>query len=351
MSPHLQPDRVLRDSQPLPACGLIVTDGRAGARARATGVARALGFELGLAPRASCSTLWSWNVLDPLERFNRSSGTFCGPWPDIAIATGHGTVPYLKTLRRASEGATFTVLLQRPRTRLDVADLIWCPAHDSPQAANVISTPTTPHVMRPGDFLALQRTPAPEIEAMGRPVAAVLLGGPDTTFNFDASTLEHFAESLRRFVGAGISFLITSSQRTNSALLRTATEATRGAKRIVWSGLGANPYWSFLAHADLVIVTGDSLNMTSEACATGKPVYVFEPGGGLDKHTLFHAHLRDYGATRPLTAQVDPCATWSYRPLDSAPYIATEIVRRFRASRDPIALASARARRASRPGA
>ncbi len=347
MSPHL--DNLRWDSQPLPACGLIVTDGRDGARARATGVARALGFDFGQGPR--CSTLWSWNVLDPLERFNRTGGTFSGPWPDIAIATGHGTVPYLKTLRRASEGATFTVLLQRPRARLDVADLIWCPAHDSPPSANVISTPTTPHVMRPGDLLALQHTPAPEIQAMGRPLAAVLLGGPDTAFDFDADTLRHFAESLRRFVRAGMSFLITSSQRTSSALLRTTTEATRGAKRVIWSGQGGDPYWSFLAHADLVIVTGDSLNMTSEACATGKPIYVFEPAGGSEKHTLFHAHLRDYGATRPLTAHVDPRATWSYRPLDSAPYIATEIMRRFRASRDPIALASARARRVPRQGA
>lgn len=355
MSPVLQPVEVLTGTEPMRGCsGWVVTDGRMGTLATAAGMATALGLEFEhkrVAPRALWSTLPSWNVLDPREQFGKGGGTLAPPWPDIAIASGRRTIPYLHALRRASEGATFTVLLQHPRTRLDVADLIWCPAHDRLHAANVISMLTSPHAMRPHQLVALRKTLVPEIDSIGRPLAAVVLGGPNRVFKFDAATLERFAECLRNLAAAGTSFLITPSQRTTGSIFRTVTEATRGAKRIVWTRRGVNPYWKFLAHADLVIVTGDSVNMTSEACATGRPVYVFEPGGGSEKFAHFHALLRDYGATRALTPQIDPADTWSYRPLDSAPEIAAEIARRFKAAREPAAPVRFELSGAPRPGA
>lgn len=317
--------------------GWVVTDGHVGARAATTGIAGVLGLELEhrlVAPRALWSTLPS-SLLDPREHFSRQGSTLSPPWPDIAIAAGRHTIPYLKALRRASEGATFTVLLQNPRTRFDVADLVWCPAHERLHAANVISTLTSPHAMRQHQLAALRKSPVHELEALDRPLAAILLGGPNDVFKFDAAALERFAECLRNLAAAGTSFLIAPSQRTTGSLFRTVTAATRGAKRILSAPRGVMPYWTLLAHADLVIVTADSVSMTSEACATGRPVYVFEPSGGSEKLTLFHALLRDYGATRALTPQTHPADTWSYRPLDSAPEIAAEIARRFRAAREP----------------
>ena len=44
------------------------------------------------------------------------------------------------------------------------------------------------------------------------------------------------------------------------------------------SGAPDNPYWGYLALADAFVVTGDSISMLAEACATGKPVFVFDPG-------------------------------------------------------------------------
>ncbi len=329
MTELLQSEGALSCSRALPSCAAwLVTDGSAGAFARTNGVARALSLDLGLRHVVVSSSL-------PALDFCASPRTG-SPWPDIAIAAGRGTVPYLKTLRRASEGATFTVLLQHPRIEVDAADLIWCLADDRVQSANVTWTLTTPHAMRQSELLALRRTPAPEIETIARPIAAVLLGGPDSTSSFDAVVLDCFAASLKRFADAGIGFLVVSSPRTTPELLQTAVEATRGARRIIWTGGDRDPYWTFLAHADLAIVTGDSVNMTSEACATGKPVYVFEPGGNAARNKEFHLRLREYGATRVLTADVDPLATWAYRPLDSAPYIANEIGRRFNALREPM---------------
>lgn len=342
-------------AQPLTGCtGWVVTDGHMGTLAATTGIAAALGLEFEhkcMAPRGPWSALPSWSLLDPREHFARAGSTLSPPWPDVAIAAGRHTIPYLKALRRASEGATFTVLLQHPRTGSDVADLIWCPLHDQLHAANVISTLTSPHGMRPCEIVALRKTPIPAIDALGRPLVAVLLGGPNGVFKFDAPALERLAGSLRSFAAAGARFLITPSQRTTASLFRAVTQATRGAKRIVWPLRGVDSYWTLLAHADLTIVTADSVNMTSQACATGRPVYVFEPSGGSEKFALFHARLRDSGATRPLTPQTAPADRWSYRPLDSAPKIAAEIARRFRAARAPAAPVRFELSGAPRPGA
>ena len=248
-------------AQPLTGCtGWVVTDGHMGTLAATTGIAAALGLEFEhkcMAPRGPWSALPSWSLVDPREHFGRAGSTLSPPWPDVAIAAGRHTIPYLKALRRASEGATFTVLLQHPRTGSDVADLIWCPLHDQLHAANVISTLTSPHAMRPCEIVALRKTPIPAIDALGRPLVAVLLGGPNGVFKFDAPALERLAGSLRSFAAAGARFLITPSQRTTASLFRAVTQATRGANRIVWPLRGVDSYWTLLAHADLTIVTAE----------------------------------------------------------------------------------------------
>ena len=64
------------------------------------------------------------------------------------------------------------------------------------------------------------------------------------------------------------------------------------------NGYGKNPYLGILAHADCFIVTGDSVNMVSEAIATGKPVHVFKDFGGSKKFDRFHTSLEKLGVTK-----------------------------------------------------
>ena len=70
--------------------------------------------------------------------------------------------------------------------------------------------------------------------------------------------------------------------------------------------------------------------MTGEACATGKPVHVFEPPGGREKFHRFHAALREHGATRPLAAPPATLDAWTYEPLHAAERVAAEIEARWR---------------------
>ena len=46
-----------------------------------------------------------------------------------------------------------------------------------------------------------------------------------------------------------------------------------------WTEAGdANPYLAYLALADQLVVTGESMSMLTEASFTCKPLYIFDPG-------------------------------------------------------------------------
>src|SRR3546814_11848216 len=96
-------------------------------------------------------------------------------------------------------------------------------------------------------------------------------------------------------------------------------DALAGGSADIWDGDGPNPYLGFLGFADAVVVTSDSVNMVSEAAATGKPVHVFHLDGGSDKFTRFPDATTARGITRPFA---DTNGAWTYtppHPTDPAP--------------------------------
>ncbi|MDX2289317.1 MAG: mitochondrial fission ELM1 family protein [Hyphomicrobiaceae bacterium] len=314
------------------ARGWIITDGKAGMVVQATGVAEALGLEFEtkqVAPRGLCAIASPWGPVSPTERLGQSGSLFAPPWPDVAIATGRASIPYIRAIKRAAGSRTFTVVLQDPKTGPGTADLIWVPAHDRRRGANVLTTLTAPHSYGAARIAALRASLPEAIRALPRPLVTVVLGGKNGVYKFTDADDDRLQASLASLAGLGASFLITPSRRTHRRLVAATEMATRSAPRILWDGSGENPYPYFLAAADLLVVTADSVNMCGEACATGRPVYVFTPSGGSAKFSRFHEGLAASGATRPLPDRFDQISSWDYRPLDSAREIALEIEARF----------------------
>jgi mitochondrial fission protein ELM1 len=313
----------------------LITDGKVGMDVQVIGVAKALGVR-SVMKHVSPGLLWSslapWGPPDPKDAVGHESGPFALPWPDIALATGRQSIPYIRAIKRRAP-STFTVIIQNPRTGTCTADLIAIPEHDDVSGGNVFVTLTSPNSFDQQWIEALRAAPPASIAALPSPRVAVMLGGPNAAYRFDGPSLERLKAALASLNRLGVSFLVTPSRRTPEALLAAAVEATEGAPRIVWDGTGKNPYPIFLALADTLVVTADSVNMTSEACATGRRVYVFEPAGGSAKFARFHNSLRHYGASRPLPATFDRLDDCRYAPLDSATLIAREIERRWSARR------------------
>lgn len=310
----------------------IITDDKTGMQVQVRGVADALGIVAEwkeVQPRPFWSMVAPWGPVDPRERFGAPGSRFAPPWPRIAIATGRQAIPYIRVLRRHAGVATYTVVLQDPKTGPNTADLIWVPEHDRRRGPNVITTLTAPHSFSPARLAELRQVIPSAIAALPSPRIAVMLGGKNGVYRFTEADDDRFEASLRLFAHLGASFLVTPSRRTHKRLSAAVDRATAGSPRFIWDGAGDNPYPAFIAHADQFIVTADSVNMTGEPCATGRPVWVFEPSGGSAKFHRFHASLRRYGATRALPAALGNLEGWTYLPLDSAHDIAREIERRM----------------------
>lgn len=321
-----------RDQRPLAGrSAWIFTTGAAGMDAQTRGVADALGLDYQMKPirpRGICKLLAPWGPVSPSEGFGQAGSMFAPPWPDMAIGLGRSAVPYLRALRRRSPD-TFTLQMLDTRAGRGVADVIWVPQHDRLRGPNVITTLTAPHSFTAERLANLRQSVPAGIAALPGPRIAVILGGKNKVYAFRPEDDARLAASLRALGALGASFMITPSRRTHARLLEVTEEATRAFPRILWNGEGANPYPDFLAHADAFVVTADSVNMTGEAAATGRPVYVFTPSAGSDKFRRFHAALQAHGATRPLPERPETIPAWTYEPLQSAETIAREVERRW----------------------
>jgi len=302
--------------------------------AQLEGVANALGVAAELkvvAPTGIWRHLAPWGPIAPSERFGEAGTPFAPPWPKLAIACGRQSIPYIRALRRGAGAECYTVVLQDPRTGADTADLIWVPAHDKRRGANVMATVLSPHRLTIEDLEGRRHRSHHAIDLLPTPRIAVILGGRTKVYPFREDDLVRLSLALGRFAERGASFLITASRRTHADLLRAVDDATSTVPRILWRNEadGANPYADFLAKADAFVITADSVNMTGEACATGRPIHVFHPEGGSRKFTTYHQSLEAMGATRPLDEASASVAAWSYTPKVATETIAREIEARI----------------------
>lgn len=312
----------------------LITAGKAGMLTQAKGIADTLGLDWDLkivSPRGVWKLMAPWGPVSPAERFGMPGSAFAPPWPDVAIAVGRASIPYVRALHRRAGDACFTIVLQDPRSGPGTADLIWVPAHDTRRGPNVITTVISPHGITAADLETCRDQAATRIEALPAPRVAVILGGRNAVYRYSQDDDARLVSALRDVADLGGSFLITASRRTHPELLAAVDAATRASPRQLWRGEqdGPNPYVDFLARADCFIVTADSVNMTGEACATGRPIYVFHPSGGSPKFSRYHDSLEALGATRPLPMKISTLDSWHYEPQFSADLIAHEIERRY----------------------
>ncbi|MEM7748386.1 MAG: mitochondrial fission ELM1 family protein [Pseudomonadota bacterium] len=312
--------------------GWLICDGKAGMMVQLRGVADALGLDYDMKivkPSGLARVLAPWGPTSSDGKMGDEGGLFAKPFPAVAIATGRASIPYLRKLRGLLGPSCYTVVLQDPKTGRDTADLIWVPAHDRRRDVHVITTLTSPHSFSQQRLAELRGSIPDAIATLPQPRVAVVLGGKNGIYKFTDADDDRLGRSLNSLKELGASFMITPSRRSHQRLVRTVDEATADAPRILWDGSGDNPYPSFLAHADMLIVTADSVNMTGEACSTGQPVYVFSPAGGSAKFQRFHDALKGHGATRELPDKFETLETWEYAPLNSAELIAQEICARW----------------------
>ncbi len=205
------------------------------------------------------------------------------PWPDLVISSGVRNEPVCRWIRDHSGGSTRYVHVGRPWGPLSSFDLvITTPQYRVPRHPNVVNNLLTLHSVTPQRLADERHKWADTFAGLPRPRIAVIAGGNSGPFTLGpkaASRLARQASALARQSGG--SLLVSTSSRTSEeaiAALRDGIDAPSYFYR--WQAADpANPYFGILAMADRLVVTGDSIAMLSEACATGRPVQIFDLGG------------------------------------------------------------------------
>lgn len=303
----------------------ILTDGKAGDENQCLGVAEAMQLKAEIkriAPRKPWSLIMPFGSIDPHEAPHYRQSPIAPPFPDIVIASGRRTVAYLRVIKKASARSTMTVFLKDPKTGHKAADFIWVPEHDRLRGPNVLTTLTSPHRLSASALAQARQQPWPIIHRIQKPRVAVLVGGNSTHHHFTDKDCQNFLEKLSLASDAGAHFMITLSRRTPIALARELEQIYNRDGHFFWSGEGNNPYVQFLAHADHLIVTTDSVNMVGEALATGKAVHIFHPSGGHKKIKHFIDQLAAMGIVFPFDGHLRETV---YDPIDATPVIAQAI--------------------------
>jgi hypothetical protein len=307
------------------ATAWVVSEGHGGHRNQALGLAEALGVD---AVTKTVAVRQPWRTLPP--RLWLGSLGFMAlrgdrlepPWPDAVVSCGRQASLAAYLIRRASGGKTFAIHVQKPALAPRDFDVVVVPRHDGLEGPNVVVTQGAVHrVTRAGLGEAAARF-AGRYAHLPRPRVAVLIGGSNDRYRLTPARMRVFAGQLAALAKGGAGLMVTPSRRTGPEAARILAGSLAGLPAEIWDGEGENPYFGLLALADAILVTRDSVSMTSEAVFTGKPVHVVDLDGTSRRIEQFHAHMERRGYTRRFTGALE---SWTYAAPDDTAAAAARI--------------------------
>ena len=303
-----------------------LSDGRAGNESQARGLAEAIARRHGVAVRVLRAPLRAWAarlpapVLAALPAWPfgmpyaalapEGRGALAPPWPEIVVSAGRRIAPISAALRR-DHGLRVVHLLD-PKMRPDRFDALVVPAHDTLRGATVLTTLGALNALRPPEDPRPTETPT----------LAVLIGGPSRSAEFTDADTARLAEHLIA-LSEHFRLVVTASRRTPPTILALLRAHVPGITLWAPGSDAPNPYPAMLWQADAVLVTADSVNMASEAAATGRPVHVFPITRLAPKLVAFHDALVAQGASRAFEGSIEH---WTYAPLREADRIADALI-------------------------
>jgi len=231
----------------------------------------------------------------------RRSSPLRPPWPDLVIAGSRRSAPVARWIKKQSGGATRLVHLMHTQAPLEHFDLvITTPQYRLPPRHNVLHNVGPLNHIDPAR-LAAAAAAAARFAHLPRPYTALLVGGNSSSYLLDPETAARLGrEASAQVRVSGGSLLVTTSARTPAAGAAALLDAVDcPAYKYRWQADDVdNPYHAVLALADRFIVTADSASLLAEACATDKPVEIFDWRLRADAYRGVKGLLRRWGEAR-----------------------------------------------------
>ena len=264
-----------------------LTDGGAGMTAQALGLANCIAAMGGGTVRQNIVSVPAFaNVFPP--SWAAAARLFRGGIQNDAaehMVVCCGGKSQAAALAAKKQFGAFAVCIQRPRFDEKKFNAIVAPHHDYSQAEiNAIARrPDSPVLLTVGAVgmvskavLAAKKNAALQKFAhIPPPRTGLLIGGGNRAFALTPQHCRDLAAAVLHAAPHG-GIMATASRRTGADNQKALAAAFRRDSCFFYDGDGDNPYLDILAAADRLLVTGDSVNMLSEACAAGKPTQIVE---------------------------------------------------------------------------
>jgi len=244
-------------------------------------------------------------------------------FPDVVLSAGRRSFPIARAIKHLSRNKTKIVQLMNPLNGAKDADLIVLPLHDNynGKAKNVLQVLGTPHRVTAQKLAKEKEYWQKKFKKYPPKRLSLIVGGATKNKPFTIKMADDLIQDVKNLKPASV--LVTTSRRTpRNVVERLQQKLPKPCFFYRFGDKAENPYFGLLAWADKIIVTGDSMSMCTECCATGVPVFIFAPDNMMsEKHKRFHASLYKAGVAAPVGAKTPSKPT----PINPANDIAQKI--------------------------
>ena len=288
----------------------VISDGTKGMEVQSIGLAERMGLETTVIRLKPPSLLRSMPRLGqwPLMGLPHAIKPYADAgWPDLIITTGRRMAGLSILLRRLAKGKSKTVHIQDPKLPSHLFDVMVVPSHDRLRGDNVLVTTGSLNNLTAAKISAAADDVPDLINILPKPMIVVMIGGNNRRYAVGEAELYRLGEHINALAHATDSSVAFVPSRRSSDLAASCIRKMMGRDLIttpsywIWDPEeDDNPYPGILAHASAVVVTSDSVNMTSEACLSGKPVFRYDFREEQGRIGLFHMIMDRGGYTKPL---------------------------------------------------
>ncbi|MBL7071169.1 MAG: mitochondrial fission ELM1 family protein [Candidatus Omnitrophica bacterium] len=204
-------------------------------------------------------------------------------YADIVISCGSQTAAV--NLIFSAENNARSAIAMKPGFSLSSGfDLAVIPEHDNPpQRKNIIRTVGTPNLITEERLNSDLKSLKGIVDLEGKRSIGLFVGGDSKRYTFDQPLIKGI---LGGIISAAdeldANILATTSRRTAPAIDSLVKDSLSGSSRskLLVVANKENPGWTvggILAASDVIVVSGESSSMLSEAASSGKHVLVFKP--------------------------------------------------------------------------
>lgn len=262
-----------------------------------------------------------------LDKNSRDKFCDLNYFPKIILSSGRRSANIALYLKRKSKSQSKIIQIMNPKLCFGKFDLIILPKHDQIKEENFSNVITTIGSLTKSvvDKKSKQDETSKTI--------AVLVGGSSKSTKFSTESAAKLGERISQIANQmSANLRILNSRRTSQKISQELiSKLNCNFEFFDWDKVkNNNPYQEILESSNFFIITGDSVSMISEACSTGKSVYIFdEENISSKKHRLFHQNLYEQNYARRFIDTITTLENFSPKKLEETKRVSLQVIERL----------------------